>query len=126
MHTSKDDLEPTILGDYEGRSFDTDGGLRVAFEKMPANFPPDPEALFQGLPDDHCQCPHWGYVISGSFRASYSDGSEEIVGAGEAYYMRPGHIFQAVEPVELIEFSPIAEHDLTLAHFAEKMSEAPA
>jgi hypothetical protein len=29
---------------------------------MPEQFPPD-ESPFAGLPDDRCQCPHWGYLI---------------------------------------------------------------
>ena len=126
MHASRDDLPAEVLDDYEGRMVDTDGGIRIAFETMPAAFPPDPEELFRGLPGDHCQCPHWGYVISGSFRATYEDGSEEIVSAGEVYHLRPGHLFQSVEAVELVEFSPIGEHDKTLEHFAGKLAETPA
>ena len=87
-----------------------DGDWRFAFESMPANFPPDPSP-FAGLPDDRCQCPHLGYVICGSFRVDYPDGREEIVRAGEAYNLEPGHFVQTIEPVELVEFSPRAEHD---------------
>ena len=25
----------------------------------------DATPLMKGLPDDRCQCPHWGYVVSG-------------------------------------------------------------
>ena len=25
----------------------------------------DPAPMFKGLPDDRCQCPHWGYVLKG-------------------------------------------------------------
>ena len=25
----------------------------------------DATPLLKGLPDDRCQCPHWGYVVSG-------------------------------------------------------------
>ena len=25
----------------------------------------DHTPLLRGLPDDRCQCPHWGYVING-------------------------------------------------------------
>ena len=31
MHTSKDDLEPTVIGEYVGRSVDA-AGIRIAFE----------------------------------------------------------------------------------------------
>jgi len=119
MHVSKDELEPTILGEYEGRSADA-GDLRIAFESMPAQFPPD-ESPFKGLPDDRCQCDHWGYLFKGSFRVSYGDGPDEVVGAGEAYHLRPGHFVQTLEPVELIELSPVAEHDRTMAAIARNM-----
>lgn len=115
MHTSKAELQVEAIGDYEGAMTDTDGDLRIAFEKMPANFPPDPHALFAGLENDHCQCPHWGYVLKGSFRVTYEDGTSEVVREGEAYYMRPGHLFQTIDAAELVEFSPIDEHDRTVA-----------
>ncbi len=119
MHVSKAELEPTVVGAYEGRSVDS-GGLRIAFESMPAHFPPD-ESPFRGLPDDRCQCDHWGYLFKGSFRVSYTDGPQEIVRAGQAYHLRPGHFVQTIDPVELIEISPVAEHDRTMAAVSMNM-----
>jgi hypothetical protein len=119
MHTSKDELEAMVLGGYEGRQIDA-GGIRIAFESMPAHFPPD-DSPFKGLPDDRCQCDHWGYLFKGSFRVTYKDGPEEIVRAGEAYHLRPGHFVQTIEPVEQIELSPVAEHDRTMATIATNM-----
>ena len=77
MHASRADLPAQVLGEYEGRFVDW-GETRVAIETMPAHFPPD-ESPFKGLPDDRCQCPHWGYVAKGSFTVAYLDGSEERV-----------------------------------------------
>jgi hypothetical protein len=122
MHASRADLPATVLGDYEGRSVDW-GDFRIAFERMPASFPPD-ESLFEGLPDDRCQCPHWGYLIKGSARVSYLDGPDEIIEAGEAYHLRPGHFFQTLEPVELIELSPVHQHDETMAVVSRNMAAA--
>jgi hypothetical protein len=113
MHVSRDDLEATVIGEYEGRSVDA-RGMRIAFESMPAHFPPD-ESPFKGLPDDRCQCDHWGYLFKGSFRVAYLDGPDEVVRAGEAYHLRPGHFVQTLEPVELLELSPVQEHDRTMA-----------
>jgi hypothetical protein len=45
--------------------------------------------LMRGLPDDHCQCPHWGYVIKGRMTMGFAD-REEIYQAGEAYDATPG------------------------------------
>jgi hypothetical protein len=119
MHTSKDELEPMVLGGYEGRSIDA-GEIRIAFESMPAHFPPD-ESPFKGLPHDRCQCDHWGYLFKGSFRVTYLDGPDETVSAGEAYHLRPGHFVQTLEAVEMIELSPVEEHDRTMATLARNM-----
>src|SRR4051812_5378543 len=120
MHVSKDELEATVIGEYEGRSVDA-SGLRIAFESMPAQFPPD-ESPFKGLPDDCCQCDHWGYLFKGSFHVTYNDEPDEVVHAGEAYHLRPGHFVQTLEPVELIELSPAEEHDRTIAAVARNTS----
>ena len=119
MHVSKDELEPMVFGEYEGRQVDA-GEMRIAFESMPAQFPPD-ESPFKGLPDDRCQCDHWGYLFKGAFRVTYTDGPEEVVHAGEAYHLRPGHFVQTLEPVELIELSPAEEHDRTMATIARNV-----
>jgi hypothetical protein len=119
MHVSKDELEPTVIDEYEGRQVDA-AGIRIAFESMPAHFPPD-ESPFKGLPDDRCQCNHWGYLFKGSFRVTYLDGPEEIVRAGDAYHLRPGHFVQTLEPVEMIELSPVEEHDRTMATLAKNL-----
>jgi hypothetical protein len=123
MHVSRAELPATVFGEYEGRTVDA-GEFRIAFESMPAHFPPD-ASPFKGLPDDRCQCDHWGYLFEGSFRVTYSDGEEEVVHAGEAYHLRPGHFVQTLEPVQLIELSPVAEHDRTMAVIARNMG-APA
>jgi hypothetical protein len=123
MHVSRAELPATVFGEYEGRTVDA-GEFRIAFESMPAHFPPD-ASPFKGLPDDRCQCDHWGYLFEGSFRVTYGDGPEEVVHAGEAYHLRPGHFVQTLEPVQLIELSPVAEHDRTMAVIARNMG-APA
>ena len=124
MHTSKDELEAMVIGEYEGRQIDA-GEMRIAFESMPAQFPPD-ESPFKGLPDDRCQCDHWGFLFTGSFRVAYTDGPDEIVRAGEAYHLRPGHFVQTLEPVELLEVSPVAEHDRTMATIAKNVGLVPS
>jgi hypothetical protein len=119
MHASKADLAAHVMGDYEGRFVDWDG-TRVAFESMPGHFPPD-ESPFKGLPDDRCQCQHWGYVVKGSFTVTYLDGPPEEVHAGDVYYLRPGHFLQTLEPTELVELSPVHEHDKTMAQLAANL-----
>lgn len=78
--------------------------------------------LLQGLPHDHCQCPHWGYVFKGKIRVKYQDGQEETVEAGDLYYWPSGHtvIFEA--DTEYIEFSPQDQMDEVLQHVEQKLN----
>ena len=69
----------------------------------------DPAPLFRGLPDDHCQCPHWGVVLKGSLIYRHLDGTEDVIGPGEAYYVGPGHLPRFTAGTEIVEFSPAAE-----------------
>ena len=69
----------------------------------------DHTPLLKGLPDDRCQCPHWGYVVDGSFTYRFAD-HEETAKAGEAFYLPPGHVPVANAPNSVIvQFSPTEE-----------------
>ena len=69
----------------------------------------DHAPLLRGLPDDRCQCPHWGYVLKGKMTFRFGD-REEIYEAGDAFYAPPGHIPAHTEPgSELVQFSPAEE-----------------
>ena len=68
----------------------------------------DPGALFRGLPDDRCQCPHWGFVIKGSLRYRFAD-HEEVYTAGEVYYAAPGHLPVLEAGTQYVEFSNAEE-----------------
>ena len=46
----------------------------------------DQTPVLKGLPDDQCQCPHWGYVIRGRLTIRSGD-REEVFEAGDAYYL---------------------------------------
>ena len=66
----------------------------------------DQTPLLKGLPDDRCQCPHWGYVVTGSLTYRFAD-HEETVHAGEAFYLPPGHVPVGNAPDSVIvQFSP--------------------
>jgi hypothetical protein len=66
----------------------------------------DATPLLKGLPDDRCQCPHWGYVVSGRMTMRFGD-REEVFEAGDAWYAPPGHVPVAHEPgTEFVMFSP--------------------
>ena len=65
----------------------------------------DVAPLFVGLPDDRCQCEHWGYVIKGSITFKFADRTEQY-SAGEVYYAEPGHTPVMHAGLEYVEFSP--------------------
>jgi hypothetical protein len=71
---------------YEGHFENFDGGYTVGFETYTADA--DMADLFKGLPDDRCQCEHWGYVIKGKVSFKTGDG-EETFETGDAYYVGP-------------------------------------
>ncbi|MFF4382655.1 hypothetical protein [Kitasatospora sp. NPDC001547] len=86
----------------QGRYVDLDG-YTVSFETFPADA--DATEAFRGLPDDRCQCPHWGLVLAGRLVLRYRD-HIETYRAGDAYYAPPGHVPVVSAGTETVEFSP--------------------
>lgn len=82
------------------------GDMHVSFEVYHQGMDFGP--YLKGLPNDRCDCPHWGYLIKGRMRVLYRDREEEVR-AGEAYYIAPGHSLIVGAGTELIEFSPREE-----------------
>jgi len=105
---------------YEGHFENFDGGYTVAFEGYTADA--DLSPLFVGLPDDQCQCSHWGYVVKGKLTFKTAHGEETFEG-GDAYYVGPGHTPILYAGTEVVEFSPTDELQHTLA-VVEKNLEA--
>ena len=69
----------------------------------------DATPLMKGLPDDRCQCPHWGYVVSGRLTFRFPD-RDEVFEAGDAFYTPPGHVQVGTAPgTEIVMFSPAEE-----------------
>jgi len=101
---SKQEASETLaMEGFEGRYERLTGGYTVGFETYTADS--DAAPLFQGLPDDRCQCPHWGYVLSGRVDFKFAD-REETYEAGDAYVAPPGHTPVFFAGTEIIEFSP--------------------
>lgn len=98
-------------------------GYTVGYESYHTEM--DPAPLFQGLPEDRCQCPHWGVVVSGRIEFRYADRTE-VYEAGDAYYAPPGHIPWPHTGCEVVEFSPTAELEATMAVLGANMAAAGA
>jgi hypothetical protein len=119
MRAAKHDLAVSYAGggvDIREAEWDA---MNVARESFPAGL--DTAPLFVGLPDDRCQCPHWGFVISGRVRVLYKD-HEEMLTAGDVYHLAPGHTTVFEEPTELIEFSPAGDYRQTIEVAARNMA----
>jgi hypothetical protein len=111
MRGSKEDM-PVVMEAGEASSRQAEwGAMNVAIEQFPAGL--DTAPLFKGLPDDRCQCPHWGYVLKGRIRVKYAD-RDEILNAGDAYYMAPGHLTVIEADAQVVEFSPKGEYQKTM------------
>jgi hypothetical protein len=70
--------------------------------------PVDMNLMLRGLPGDTCPCPHWGIVTEGRMTVRYAD-HEEVVSAGDVFYMAPGHVPEYEPGTRLIQFSPTEE-----------------
>jgi len=78
--------------------------------------------LLQGLEDDLCQAPHWGYLAKGQLTVTYRDGSRETVSAADLFYWPPGHTVKAEQDAEVILFSPQHEHTPVIEHLKRKLA----
>lgn len=105
------------FGPVTDRSEQIDG-YTVNFTSFAADI--DGAPLMKGLPDDRCQCPHWGYVVSGRMTFRYADG-EEVFEAGDAFYAPPGHVPVVEAGTELVQFSPSEELKKTEEAMAKNM-----
>jgi len=96
------------------------GGMTVAVNEMPAGT--DFTPVLEGLKNNSCQVPHWGYIIKGSMRLKYNDGREVVLNAGEVFYIPPGHTGFVVEDLKILDFSPEKEMKALISHIEKKIA----
>ena len=96
------------------------GETAVAYIRLSAGA--DATPLLEGLPNDKCSCPHWGYILEGAIHVRYTDGKEEVCRAGEMFYWPPGHTVWVDEDTSLVEFSPKHELKEVYDHIGRKLS----
>ena len=101
--------DATGFGKISGEYFSLGAGTDIA-------------PLLQGLQDDLCQAPHWGYLLQGQLEVAYRDGSQETVRTGDLFYWPPGHTVKAGEDSEVVLFSPQHEHSQVIDHMLRKMA----
>jgi hypothetical protein len=81
-------------------------GTRIQFLTFREDVDSGP--LLRGLPDDRCNCPHWGYVFTGKLTFDLGD-REEVYEAGDAFYLSDAHVPHAEPGTEYLQFSPAEE-----------------
>jgi len=122
MKINKEDI-PIVMQtpDSTMRNITGYGGMTIAYNEIPkgTDFTP----LLQGLGNNSCHCPHWGYIVEGVIRLIYDDKSEEVVKTGDVFYWPAGHTAIVEEDLKLIDFSPEKEFGEVMEHIGKKMAE---
>jgi hypothetical protein len=116
----KTSRETATVDDYgiaEDRHDELDG-YTVSFvtTRQEADLAP----MLKGLPDDRCQCPHWGYIFEGRLTFTFAD-REEIYEAGDAFFTPSGHAPRAEAGTSWVQFSPTQELQVTEAVLMRNM-----
>lgn len=119
--TAKSELPVAVDEDVIEARFAQLSDMTVGFETHKVDV--DPAPLFVGLPEDRCQSRHYGYVLAGKIVFRYADHDETYV-AGDAYVAPPGHTPLMFAGTELVEFSPTAELELTMAVVEKNLASA--
>jgi len=99
--------DATGLGKISGEYFSLSEGV-------------DTTPLFKGLEGDLCQCPHWGFLLSGQIITTDAEGVQETVNENDLFYWPPGHNVKVIKDAEIIMFSPQHEHSHVINHMIEK------
>ena len=77
--------------------------------------------MLEGLPNNQCPCPHWGYMLKGAIHMKYEDGMEEVIKEGDVFFMPKGHTAWFEAGSKMLSFSPEAESKQLADHIAKKM-----
>lgn len=124
MKISKDDIDvkmqiPGAIIRQRTNFGDATGLGKISAEYFSLSAGVDTTPLFMGLEGNLCQCPHWGYLISGELTTTDAKGKEENVGAKELFYWPAGHNVKVNADAEIIMFSPQKEHTHVIDHMIE-------
>lgn len=112
MHESLDGLPIAMeRPGFTGRWTEM-GDWHFAYQRAAAGSNLD--QVLAAFEDRACPVEHWGYVFEGRVRIEYTDGTEEIVSAGEAFHTPPGHRPTMLEDTLMLQVSRREQHDRML------------
>lgn len=101
---------------------DVTGYDKISGEYFTLSAGVDTTPLFQGLEENLCQCPHWGFVLRGQLTTTDAKGLKETVNTNDLFYWPPGHNVKVESDAEIVMFSPQREHSHVIDHMIEKVS----
>jgi len=121
MHVAKDSVEVKMAIPGATLRQQTEFGSVRGFDKISGEYfslaaGVDTTPLFEGLDGNACQCPHWGYVLSGRITTTDARGVKETVTANDLFYWPPGHNVLVEADAEIVMFSPQHEHTHVIDH----------
>ncbi len=99
---------------------DATGYSKISGEFFTLSAGVDTTPLFEGLEGNLCQCPHWGYVLSGAITTTDAKGLTESVADGDLFYWPPGHNVHVDRDAEIVMFSSQHEHSHVIDHMKAK------
>ncbi|MCU4158282.1 hypothetical protein J1N10_20075 [Carboxylicivirga sp. A043] len=99
---------------------DATGLGKISCEYFSLSAGVDTTPLFMGLEGNLCQCPHWGYVLSGQLTTTDAKGIKEVVNTNDLFYWPSGHNVLVNVNAEIIMFSPQTQHSHVINHMIEK------
>jgi hypothetical protein len=118
----REDVPVALEGDGVELRMSEVGEMTIAFVRLAKGVNLAP--ALEGLPDDLCQCPHWGYLLRGRVRMRTNDG-DEVYEAGRPFYWAPGHAPEALEDSEYVDFSPTEAMNEVINHVKRGAAAAP-
>lgn len=127
MRVTKDDVDvkmeiPGAVIRQRTGFGDASGFATISGEYFTLSEGVDTTPLFEGLEGDLCQCPHWGFVLSGRLTTTDADGVQETVTANDLFYWPAGHNVRVAADAEVIMFSPQQEHSDVIDHMIAKVN----
>ena len=128
MNVTKEDVPAEIDSPVAVARHQRDFGGVSDYETLAGEYFPltkgaDITGLLEGLEDDLCQSPHWGYVLRGEWTSTDADDSEAVDEGGDRIYWPRGHTIRAGEDTDFVLFSPQREHGEVVEHIRTKVEE---